>query len=87
MFAFSKAIFSENQTSKYEDIHVSISNECRAIVPMAYFNKTDKIKQLVETDRTNACTWAFKQTKRIPKFKEFDMWKAMTDDIDIISTK
>ena len=54
---------------------------------MAYFNKTDKIKQLAETDRTNACTWAFKQIKRIPKFNEFDMWKAMTDDIDIISTK
>ena len=66
---------------------MSILNECRAKVPMAYFNKTDKIKQLVETDRTNACTWAFKQIKRIPKFNEFDMWKAMTNDIDIISTK
>ena len=87
MFAFNKAIFSENQTSKYEDIHVSILNECRAIVPMAYFNKTDKIKQLVQIDRTIACTWAFKQIKRIPKSNESDMWKAMTDDIDMISTK
>ncbi len=50
---------------------------------MGYLHKTDKLKELVEIDRTKAFTWAFKQIKRIPKFNEFDIWKPMTDEIDI----
>ena len=52
-------------------------------MPMGYLHKTDKLKELVEIDRTKAFTWAFKQIKRIPKFNEFDIWKPMTDEIDI----
>ena len=83
MFAFNKAIFSENHKSKYDDIDISILNECRTIVPMGYLHKHDKLKELVEIDRTKAFTWAFKQIKRIPKFNEFDIWKPITDEIDI----
>ena len=83
MFAFNKAIFSENHKSKYDDIDISILNECRTKVPMGYLHKHDKLKELVEIDRTKAFTWAFKQIKRIPKFNEFDIWKPMTDEIDI----
>ena len=83
MFAFNKAIFSENHKSKYDDIDISILNECRTIVPMGYLHKHDKLKELVEIDRTKAFTWAFKQIKRIPKFNEFDIWKPIIDEIDI----
>ena len=83
MFNFNKSIFSDAHKSKYDTIDISILDECRTIVPQGYFNKIDKTKDLIEIDRTKAFTWAFKQIKRIPKFNEFDVWKPMTEDIDI----
>ena len=81
MFAFNKAIFPENHKSKYDDIDLSILNECRTKVPKGYLHKSDRLKELVEIDRTKAFTWAFKQIKCIPKFNEFDIWKPMPDDV------
>ena len=83
MFQFNKSIFSESHKSKYDDIDMSILNECKTIVPQGWFHKMDKVKNHAEIDRTKAFTWAFRQIKRIPKFNEFDAWMPMTDKIDI----
>ena len=83
MFQFNKSIFSESHKSKYDDIDMSILNECKTVVPQGWFHKMDSIKNHAEIDRTKAFTWAFRQIKRIPKFNEFDAWMPMTDEIDI----
>ena len=83
MFQFNKSIFSESHKSKYDDIDMSILNECKTVVPQGWFHKMDKVKNHAEIDRTKAFTWAFRQIKRIPKFNEFDAWMPMTDKIDI----
>ena len=84
MFRFNKAMFKENHKSKYSEVDVQILDECRTVVPIGFFDKEVRMKDLKEVDENKAFTNAGGKIRRIPIFNEFDIWKKY-DGEDVIT--
>ena len=65
MFKFNKAVFKENHKSKYSEVDVQILDECRTVVPIGFFDKEVRMKDLKEVDENKAFTNAGSKIKRI----------------------
>ena len=80
MFKMNKSIFNENHKSYYTDTDIEILDECRTIVPAGLIKKPEVEKNVAEIDINKAFTKAFTSIKRIPIFRQFDIWRQWSSD-------
>ena len=80
MFKMNKSIFNENHKSYYTDTDIEILDECRTIVPVGIIQKPEIEKNVAEIDINKAFTKAFTSIKKIPIFRQFDIWRQWSSD-------
>ena len=91
MFKMNKSIFNENHKSYYTDTDIEILDECRTIVPAGLINNPEVEKNVAdapqgfcrsvaEIDINKAFTKAFTSIKKIPIFRQFDIWRKWSSD-------
>ena len=91
MFKMNKSIFNENHKSYYTDTDIEILDECRTIVPVGLINNAEVEKNVAdapqgfcrsvaEIDINKAFTKAFTSIKKIPIFRQFDIWRQWSSD-------
>ena len=81
MFKMNKSIFNENHKSYYTDTDIEILDECRTIVPVGITRNPEVKKNVVDIDINKAFTKAFTGIKRIPIFRQFDIWRKWSSDV------
>ena len=80
MFKMNKSIFNENHKSYYTDTDIEILDECRTIVPVGIIRNPEVEKNVAEIDINKAFTKAFTSIKKIPIFRQFDIWRQWSSD-------
>ena len=83
MFNMNKSIFNEKHKSYYTDVDIDILNECRTIVPSGLINNPEVEKNVAEIDINKAFTKAFTSIKKIPIFRQFDIWRKWSSEFNI----
>ena len=83
MFNMNKSIFNEKHKSYYTDVDIDILNECRTIVPSGILRKPEVEKNVAEIDINKAFTKAFTSIKKIPIFRQFDIWRKWSNTLNI----
>ena len=84
MFNMNKSIFNEKHKSYYTDVDIDILNECRTIVPSGMISgKPEVEKNVAEIDINKAFTKAFTSIKKIPIFRQFDIWRKWSNTLNI----
>ena len=83
MFNMNKSIFNENHKSYYTDTDIEILDECRTIVPVGIIQKPEIEKNVAEIDINKAFTKAFTSIKKIPIFRQFDIWRKWSSELNV----
>ena len=94
MFKMNKSIFNENHKSYYTDTDIEILDECRTIVPAGLINNPEVEKNVAdapqgfcrsvaEIDINKAFTKAFTSIKKIPIFRQFDIWRKWSSELNV----
>ena len=83
MFKMNKSIFNENHKSYYTDTDIEILDECRTIVPAGLIKKPEVEKNVAEIDINKAFTKAFTSIKKIPIFRQFDIWRKWSSELNV----
>ena len=94
MFKMNKSIFNENHKSYYTDTDIEILDECRTIVPAGLINNPEVEKNVAdapqgfcrsvaEIDINKAFTKAFTSIKKIPIFRQFDIWRQWSSERNV----
>ena len=83
MFKMNKSIFNENHKSYYTDTDIEILDECRTIVPVGLINNPEVEKNVAEIDINKAFTKAFTSIKKIPIFRQFDIWRKWSSELNV----
>ena len=94
MFKMNKSIFNENHKSYYTDTDIEILDECRTIVPVGIIRNPEVEKNVAdapqgfcrsvaEIDINKAFTKAFTSIKKIPIFRQFDIWRKWSSELNI----
>ena len=83
MFKMNKSIFNENHKSYYTDTDIEILDECRTIVPAGLINNPEVEKNVAEIDINKAFTKAFTSIKKIPIFRQFDIWRQWSSELNV----
>ena len=83
MFKMNKSIFNENHKSYYTDTDIEILDECRTIVPAGLINSPEVEKNVAEIDINKAFTKAFTSIKKIPIFRQFDIWRQWSSELNV----
>ena len=83
MFKMNKSIFNENHKSYHTDTDIEILDECRTIVPVGIIQKPEIEKNVAEIDINKAFTKAFTSIKKIPIFRQFDIWRQWSSELNV----